>query len=151
MKKVFLLSIFLVVCILLVTSAILALMPPEDMAKRNLEARVIVIGEVTETGAILLPKETPTTFPVERFFVLEVVHVVKGYEIITPGDQIKILSGPRPQFRENLARETPGSLPIKVEVGTVVVVYIDPYPYPNFYRPVAAGSSVITIGYPLPR
>ncbi|MCP4665731.1 MAG: hypothetical protein GY849_05125, partial [Deltaproteobacteria bacterium] len=54
MKKA--LFILVMVCFFL-PGSVSALMPPGDMAKRNLEAKLILVGEVKGTGKVLLPEK----------------------------------------------------------------------------------------------
>jgi len=54
MLKVFLTLV--AVCLLLPGTAC-AIMPPDDIAKLNLKAELILIGEVKGTGKILLPEK----------------------------------------------------------------------------------------------
>jgi hypothetical protein len=121
-------------------------MPPRDIAERNLEAKLILIGEITETGSILLPDKKPKRNRPKGLFLLKVLHVVKGFGTVNPGDQVKI-SFELPIKNENgvAVRDLVGTLRVEVKSGDLVVVYIDPSNYPTFYRPVNAGSSVVVI------
>lgn len=123
-------------------------MPPEKMAERNLEAKLILIGEVRETGKILLSEKTSTPTPPKGLFVLKVLHVVKGFGIVNPGDLVRIVLRLPPKSKGRLCAEVMGSLPVRTEVGDLTLVYIDPSHHPGFYRPVAAGSSVVIIEPP---
>ena len=152
MKLIVLISILSFV---LIPTSIIALMPPEDMIKRNLEAQHIVIGEVVEKGETSLnakeaaKDEKPS---LDRFFVVQVSHIVKGDLTIRPKDRIRVLYE-RP-FKT--AKEVPGLeakqigvLSVKADIGSVVILYVDPLPnHPGYYKPLAAGSSVVTIGHP---
>ena len=122
-----------------------ALMPPEDMAKRNLEAKMILIGEVKGTGIILLPEKGSRSSPKKGIFILNVLHVVKGYGIVKPGDKVHIIFRPAPKPKGGLVAQTAGSIQVMVEAGDLVVVYIDPAKHRGFYRPIAEGSSVVVI------
>lgn len=132
--------------LLLLSGTCTALMPPKDIAERNLEAKLILIGEVTEIGKILLPEEKPKKNRPKGLFLLKVRHVVKGFGTVNPGDEVRI-SFELPIKNEN-GGDVPdlvGTLRVEVKSGDLVVVYIDPSNFPTFYRPVAAGSSVVVI------
>ena len=122
-----------------------ALMPPDDMAKRNLEAKLILIGEVKGTGMVLLPEKGSRSSPKKGIFILNVLHVVKGYGIVKPGDQVHITFRPAPKPKGGLVAHTAGSIQVMVEAGDLVVVYIDPAKHHGFYHPIAEGSSVVVI------
>ena len=122
-----------------------ALMPPKEMAKRNLEAKLILIGDVKGTGIILLPEKGSRSSPKKAIFILNVLHVVKGYGIVKPGDQVHIIFRPAPKPKGGLVAHTAGSIQVMVEAGDLVVVYIDPSKHHGFYRPIAEGSSVVVI------
>ena len=126
-------------------SVLLAIMPPEDLAQRNLEAKLILVGEVMETGKILLPEKERSGPAQKGLFVLRVLHVIKGFGVVKAGDQVRIVFFIPPRTDGTLVAGVMGSYPVKVESGNLAVVYIDPSEYPDFYRPVAAGSSVVTI------
>ncbi|MCP4669644.1 MAG: hypothetical protein GY849_25200, partial [Deltaproteobacteria bacterium] len=134
--------ILVMVCFFLPGSAS-ALMPPDDMAKRNLEAKLILIGEVKGTGKVLLPEKGGRGK--KGVFVLEVLHVIKGYGKVKPGDEVHILFRLPPRPKKGLKAHRAGSLQVKVEEGNLVVVYINPYTFPPFHRPVAEGASVAVI------
>ena len=120
-------------------------MPPGDMAKRNLEAKLILIGKVKGTGMILLPEKGSRSSPKKGIFILNVLHVVKGYGIVKPGDKVHIIFRPAAKPKEGLVAHTAGSIQVKVEAGDLVVVYIDPAKHRGFYSPIAEGSSVVVI------
>ena len=143
--------ISIIICFLLVETA-LALMPPEDIAAINLEAKLILIGEVTETGKILLPEKTSRTKGPKGLFVLKVLHVVKGFGIVSPGEQVTVI------FRLHPKSDLPGIFLhlaggpfVEVKAGNIVVAYINPSDHPEFYKPVAEGSSVVIINQSQPQ
>ena len=151
-RNIFLMGI---VFFFFIPASIMALMPPEDMIKRNLEAQHIVIGEVVEKGETSFKKEEAVKnekHSPDRFFVVRVSHIVKGDLTIKPKDRIRILcdrplktSKELPKFDAKIV----GIRLIKVDIGSVVILYIDPLlDHPGYYRPLAAGASVITIGRP---
>ena len=142
MKKVLL--VLFTVCFLL-SGTTFALMPPDDMAKKNLEAKLILIGKVKGTGMILLPEKGLRSDPKKGIFILNVLHVVKGYGIVKPGDKVHIIFRPAAKPKGGLVAHTAGSIQVKVEAGDLVVVYIDPSKHHGFYRPIAEGSSVVVI------
>ena len=114
-----------------------AIAPPDDIAKWNLDAELVIAGKVVELRA----EDTPP------HFILQPVHIIKGFKKIKKEDCIKILSGPRQtEDGEKIVRHTQGTLPVKVEEGAVVVVYINPSDkVPGFFKPVLDGLSVVTI------
>jgi hypothetical protein len=140
MIKIWLLVV--AICFLLPVNA-MALMPPKEIAKKNLEAQLILVGEVMETGKVLLPDKT-SKGPM-GLFVLKVLHVVKGFGIVSPGDQVRVIFVLPPKSETGIVPDIAGSLPVKVEAGNLVVVYIDPSDHPSFYWPVAGGCSVVII------
>ena len=142
MKKA--LSILVTVCFFL-PGSIFALMPPDDMEKRNLEAKLILIGEVKGTGKVLLPEKGRKGSAIKGVFVLDVLNVVKGYGIVKPGDKLHIIFRLPPEPKGDLVLTVSGSGPVKVNAGNFVVVYIDPSKHHGFYRPLAEGSSVVVI------
>jgi len=142
MKKA--LSILVIVCFF-VPGTILALAPPDDIEKRNLEAKLILVGEVKGTGKVLLPEKGQKGSAIKGVFVLDVVNVVKGYGIVKPGDKLHIIFRLPPEPKGGLIAHRTGSAQVKVEAGNLVVVYIDDSRHRGFYRPLAEGSSVVVI------
>lgn len=128
-----------------VTGNVFALMPPDDMEKRNLEAKLILVGEVKGTGKVLLPENGRKGSAIKGVFVLDVLNVVKGYGIVKPGDKVHILFRLPPEPKGGLIAHRTGSAQVKVEAGNLVVVYIDESRHRGFYRPLAEGSSVVVI------
>lgn len=121
-------------------------MPPDEMRARNLEAALIVIGRITETGKILLPEPENRDKMVspKGLFVLKALHVVKGHKALREGDIVRVAYR-LPPDRKGLSAETPGSAPVDIQSGNMVIVYVNPSSYPGFYLPVAGGSSVVVI------
>jgi hypothetical protein len=146
MKKT--LSILVIVCFF-VTGNVFALMPPDDMEKRNLEAKLILVGEVKGTGKVLLPEQGRKGSAIKGVFVLDVLNVVKGYGIVKPGDKVHIIFRLPPEPKGGLIAHRTGSAQVKVEAGNLVVVYIDDSRHRGFYRPLAEGSSVVVISPPV--
>jgi len=54
--------------------------PPKIIKDTNLKAKVIAIGKVEE---IVILKE-------QSYFELEILHVIKGYDIVKEGKEIKV-------------------------------------------------------------
>jgi hypothetical protein len=139
------LLILVMICFFFPVRSVLALMPPEKIAERNLEAKLILIGEVKRTGKLILPEKESKTEPLKGLFVIKVLHVVKGFGAVSPGDQVKIIYHlPKKGLLGASVKET-GGIHVKVKAGNLVVVYIDSSWHQGFYRPVAAGSSVVII------
>ncbi|SEM22660.1 hypothetical protein SAMN04489760_10743 [Syntrophus gentianae] len=116
-----------------------AIAPPEAIARRNLEADLIVIGVVKSIHA-------DNTIP---HFVLEVRHTVKGLERVKPEDTIRILMSNRQVKTGKVRRHSQGQLPIRVKEKSLVVVYVNRSDSSTgYFRPLLEGSSVITI-YPV--
>ncbi len=131
-------SSFMVLSLLLPVFAS-ALAPPEVIARRNLEAELIVIGIVKSIHA-------DNTIP---HFVLEVRHTVKGLERVKPEDTIRILMSNQQVKTGKVRRHTQGQLPIRVKEKSLVVVYVNRSDSSTgYFRPLLEGSSVITI-YPV--
>jgi len=145
MKKAWLI---LVIFCFLAPGSLFAVMPPDDMEKRNLEAKLILVGEVQGTGKVLLSEEGQKGSPIKGVFVLDVLNVIKGYGIVKPGDKIHILYRLPPEPKGGLIAHRTGSAQVKVEAGNLVVVYIDDSTHRGFYRPLAEGSSVVVIRPP---
>ena len=143
MKKIRVLILF-VICFPL-PGEISALMPPKEMEKRNLEAKLILVGEVTEMGKVLLPEKGPGPAPPRGLFVLKVLHVVKGYGMVHRGGLVRIVYRPAPTGKGRIVAHRMGVPPVEVQPGNLVVVYIEPSRHRPFYRPLAGGSSVVII------
>ena len=142
MKKA--MPIVLLLC-LLVPESIFAMMPPADMARRNLEAELILIGKVKEAGTVLLPEKGQGKSPVKGVFVLHILHVVKGYGMVKPGDTVHIVFRPPRKQKRGIVASTPGVVYVRVRDGDLVVAYVNPSDHPGFYKPLAEGSSVVVI------
>ena len=142
MKKA--MPLVFLLCFLL-SEGIFGMMPPVDMARRNLEATLILIGKVEETGTVLLPEKGQGISPVKGVFVLNILHVVKGYGIVKPGDNANILFRPSRKLKNGIVASTPGVIQVKVRDGDIIVAYINPSKHPGFYTPLAEGSSVVVI------
>ncbi len=123
---------------------------PEEITEKNQGASVIVIGEVYDKGAALLFKNTsekPPSSPLNRFFVLKVVHVIKGNEKIKPENLIYILSGDDQEKQQGKNNNSQNDFPFQTEKGFLVIIYADPVPdNPGFYKPLSGKRSVFTIG-----
>lgn len=118
----------------------MAIAPPRVIAERNLEADFIAVGEVSSmhTG------DTPA------YMILKVVHTVKGFGELNPGDQIKVLISLQPsQNKKELVPHTQGILPVKAEAGSLVIVYVQrSKSHTGYFMPLLGGASVITVGQP---
>jgi len=122
-----------------------ALLPPKEISRLNLAAKLIVVGEVTETGTILLPDKARSADPAKTLSVVKVLHVVKGYGIIEQGATVRIISRRPRQDRNRISAKAAGDLFVQVKVGDLVVAYLDPSEHPGFHQPVAGGASVAVI------
>ncbi|MBW1813573.1 MAG: hypothetical protein JRJ39_07840 [Deltaproteobacteria bacterium] len=140
MLKVFLTLV--AVCLLLPGTAC-AIMPPDDIAKLNLKAELILIGEVKGTGKILLPEKGKDAR--KGVFILKVSHVVKGYSKVKQNEEIHVIYRLPPEPAKGLTANRAGSLQVKVEKGNLVVVYLNPSTHSGFYTPITEGSSVVVI------
>jgi hypothetical protein len=145
MKRIKAGVIFLVLTFLFFRGISFALMPPDKMEARNLEAPVILIGEVTETGKILLPEKTATNVPPRGLFVLKVLHIIKGRTIVHGEKRIRIIFHAAEKTKGLLVAKKIGIPPVRVKTGNLVVVYLKPSAHRPFYRPLAAGASVVII------
>ena len=118
----------------------MAIAPPKIIAERNLEADFIAVGEV-------ISLHTGNT---SAYFLLNVVHTVKGFGELNPGDQIKVLISSQPsQNEKGLVPHTQGILPVKAEAGSLVIVYIQrSKSHTGYFMPLLGGASVITVGQP---
>jgi hypothetical protein len=137
--------IFLVLTFLFFRGISFALMPPDKMEARNLEAPVILIGEVTETGKILLPEKKTANVPPRGLFVLKILHIIKGGAAVHGKKLIRILFYTAEKGKNLLAAEQMGIPPVRIKTGNLVVVYLKPSAHHPFYRPLAGGLSVVVI------
>lgn len=137
--------LIIVIACFFVPGNVFALMPPDDMEKRNLEAKLILVGEVKGTGKVLLPEKGRKVSAIKGVFVLDVLNVVKGYGVVKPGDEVHIIFRLSPEPKGGLIAHRVGTAQVKVEAGNLVVVYIDDSRHRGFYRPLAGGSSVVVI------
>jgi len=129
-----LLAILLIVCLIPVMTA--AIPPPEVIRERNLEADLIVIGEVVD---LKQDDKTPN-------FVVRIEHIIKGPKDIDRGNQITVVFRPSPSEKGEISYHVQGMDPVRVQVGSLVVVYLEQSrSHPGFYRPLLEGLSVITI------
>jgi hypothetical protein len=132
-------AIFLIGCLFPLMAAAIA--PPKVIAERNLEAKVIAVGEVV---GVKVDETRP-------HFVLRIEHIMKGFGLVNKDDQISVLFRPPPPKNTKIAYHVQGILPVKVKVGYLVVVYLErSHSHPWFFKPILEGLSVITIGSPLP-
>jgi hypothetical protein len=118
-----------------------AIPPPKVIEQMNLKADVIAVGEVTRVHA-----GNSTSH-----FVLQVGHVIKGIGDIKPGDDLHVeFKGSAAQpGSTGIAAHSQGVIPVKVETGSIVVVYVKPSPdQDEHFSPVLEGLSVITVGSP---
>ena len=122
-----------------------ALMPPEDIAARNLDAELILIGEVVEIGKILLPLHDKDTAKPKGIFVIKTQHMIKGFGQVKPGDLVRIAYRLPPEVAIGLQTVIAGNPPVEVSEGDVVLVYINATKHKGFHTPVMAGSSVLRI------
>jgi len=132
------LAILLIGCLIPVMAAAIA--PPEVIRERNLEADLIVIGEVLDV------KESDKT----PNFVVRIEHIIKGPKDIDKGNQITVVFRPSPSEKGEIGHRVQGLEVVKVQVGSLVVVYLEQSKsHPGFYKPLLEGLSVITIRKPL--
>ena len=117
---------------LLFASNVQALMPPKEIAERNLNARLILVGEVLETGKILLPDEGKTKMKPKGLFVIKVFHVIKGYGTVKPDELVRIAFRLPPKVQVGIFGQIAGNPPVKIKDGDFVLVYINPSEDPNF-------------------
>ena len=137
----------------------LAVQSQEEIAKKNFEAKIIVIGKVFDRGAAILlrdPKENNHPSPakggmeefVKRFIALDVVHVVKG-DKLKQGDRIHVLSSVAYKTKGEVKVQPEGKSTGEPKTGALVIVYADPVPFnPGFYKPVLGEESVVTLVSP---
>ena len=140
MLKLFI-AMFCFVGFMSISGITAAIAPPDVIAKMNLGADFIVIGKVVSKQA----SDTPPHFNIK------ITHIIKGYKALHAIDQINVLmSSPPPAMPKGLVAHSQGVLPVKVEAGSLVVVYINhSKSHPDYYKPVLEGLSVITVGRPL--
>ena len=122
-----------------------ALMPPEDIAERNLNAELVLIGKVLEMGKILLPLGADDKTTSKGLFVLKTYHVIKGFNTVKPEDLIRIIYRLPPKVTLGMTAVIAGQPPVKVKDGDLVLVHINATSHTGFYTPVLAGSSVVNI------
>jgi hypothetical protein len=123
-----------------------AMMPPNEIAQMNLEAEIIVLGRVTETGRILASDNTLGTNPTKGLFVAEVLHVVKGYSRVKRRDRINVIFRlPEQSEIEGSEVIEQGGASVDVEVGVLVVLYLDSSQQTDCYKPKLSGASVAVI------
>jgi len=124
----------------------LALPPAHVIEARNLQANLILIGLVTGTGRVLIPEKSSGFQPLKGLFVLKVLHVIKGTGKIRKGEEVRVAYRLSPPAGTELKAMTPGRLKVHVLPGDLVLVYLEPWETPEgFYRPLAAGASVVVI------
>jgi len=139
MLKIFFILILAAVWMLF-PGTVMAIAPPRTIAETNLEAEFIAIGEVVSLN---LTDTNP-------HFTLKVTHVIKGYGAISDNEQLKILTQEKKAGVEGVAAHVQGVLPVKVQVGQLVLVYLERADLlKGFFKPKLAGSSVVVIGKPL--
>ncbi|HIJ89351.1 MAG: hypothetical protein OEV89_00645 [Desulfobulbaceae bacterium] len=131
----------IVIYLALIPAIVFALPPPRIIAERNLEAEIIVIGEIVEIKTAGLP--TP-------HFILKTMHVIKGYGKVAVNDIVKVVcDGQAPQL-DGIKAHTQGSLEINASAGSLVLAYLHPSSeHAGFLTPLLRGLSVVTIGRPL--
>jgi hypothetical protein len=129
-----------------VSGTAFAMMPPDDLARMNLEAELILLGKVTETGRMLASDNTLGTNPTKGLFVVDVLHIVKGYDRVKQGEQIKVIFRlPKKSEIEGVEVVEQGVSPVNVKTGDLVVVYLDSSQQKGFYKPKFSGASVAVI------
>lgn len=122
--------------LLLFPAALMAIAPPAVVCEANLEARLIVVGRVTGLQAGARPPH----------FLLRPIHVVKGLGQANLSDTLKVLTGAGDPGQCELTAVQQGVLPVRVNAGALVVVYVDPVEAPaGFFKPKLQGLSVVTI------
>jgi hypothetical protein len=126
-------------------SPVNALAPPALIAGKNLEAQVIVIGEIVGVGRILLSEDQPRLSPLKQLVVLRVLHVVKGQATVAVGDELRIESPMAWQVKSGIEAMRQGAAPLQVRSGEVVAAYLDPSPHAGFYRPKTGGTSLVVL------
>lgn len=80
-----------IVFFLLIAGSAQALMPPSEIAALNLESEIILVGKVTEIGAMAVPGSLPGG-GARALHVIEVIHVIKGFGEIEAGTSVRMLS-----------------------------------------------------------
>ena len=122
-----------------------ALMPPDDIAERNLEAKYIVPGKIVRKGKVLLPGKDKEQKAKTGVFVIKVLHVIKGYKKWNKGDKIHIVYRLPAKGKNGMKAEKLGMKQVKVHKDDIVVAYIKHSDFSDFYKPVLQGSSVAVI------
>ena len=113
-----------------------AIVPPKEIAEKNLKADFIAVGKVLS----IHERHTPP------YFVFKALHIIKGFEEINKGDKIRIIFRLQPSKSLKFTRQVQGILPVKVKEGDLVVVYIERSDaHPGYFNPQLEGLSVITI------
>lgn len=120
-----------------------AIMPSDDIGKMNLNAQMIIVGQVKSIGKVLLPEKGNDAR--KGVFTLKIIHVIKGYKKIKREQDVHIIYRLPPKPSKGLTAQRVGSIPVNVKVGDLIVVYLNPSRHSGFYRPLAEGSSVIVI------
>jgi hypothetical protein len=113
--------------------------------EQNLNAQLILVGQVQETDTILLSDLYGGTDSEKGVLVVKVLHVVKGYGIVNPDDEIRVIYYLTPKAEGGGVTGPQGAFPVAVEEGDLVVGYLDPSTYQGFYQSVAGGASVAVI------
>jgi hypothetical protein len=123
------------------SNIVVAIAPQDVIEAKNLEANFILIGKVVATHQSATPP----------YFDMQIVNTIKGIKELKPNEQIKILmSSPPPEPVKGIAAHSQGILPVKVEVGSLIVVYINrSESHPDYFEPLLEGLSVVKIGQPL--
>ena len=133
-------------CTFLPVTRVMALPPPHVIEAKNLQANLILVGRVNGTGKVLIPEESSGFKPLKGLFVLTVIHVIKGSEKVRKGDKVQVAYRLSPPAGIELKAIMSGGLKIHVAIGDLVVVYLEQWKEPRgFYKPVAAGASVVVI------
>lgn len=113
-----------------------ALPPIKIIEETNLEANIILVGEVLGV----------TRSSTQAYFELKVIHVIKGFAMIKEGDQIKVSFKPLSSDMSGIERHQTGTRPVTVEVGQLVVGYINPSKAgAEFFEPQLQGLSIIPL------
>jgi len=132
------LAALLVAC--MIPAMATAIPPPHVIRERNLEADLIVVGEILGVKEDDKPPN----------FVVSIEHVIKGPDDISKENQLTVLFRPFPTNKGEIGARIQGMTPIKVQVGSLVVLYLErSRSHPGIYNPLLEGLSVITIINPL--
>lgn len=132
----------MIFCLPLVACAAMA---PKKVAEKNLEAELILVGQVTEIGKVLLAEGKDGPGAPNGVFVLKTLHVIKGHDTVSTGELVRVVYHIDPKQQGPLVAETMGAPQVHVHPGNLVVVYIKPSKQEPFYKPIAGGSSVVVI------